>query len=164
MSVPEYFTQRPVAAYHHQRDPKAADSSVDEFLTQRTRVLTTKMVVFATEIQERLGIRKTNIEKLFHDQLSVSARLSCVEDSRLDPADKLQQAGFLEQKQIELNREERAQDTECWRDVAHLMRDFLAAWEGYEQARARGQFMNTPNPQQQPVIQAKKGGYPDQRG
>ena len=49
--------------------------------------------------------------------------------------------GTFYQKVFDLERERRDQDTDCWRDIVLVLRDFLTFWDEYERAKARGAFL-----------------------
>lgn len=42
---------------------------------------------------------------------------------------------------LDLNRERRTQDIECWRDLVHVFRDLLQIWEDLEQAKVRDSML-----------------------
>ena len=116
--------------------------SIDQLLGQRTRILKTKLEVFADEISERLKIRTGNLKSLIYDDLLLTNTLLYFEPSS---GKSLYQAKFPDRlygKRFDIEKERREQDVECWRDVTLVMRDFLAAWEALEQARARAIFLN----------------------
>ena len=102
----------------------------------------TKLEVLAAEILQRLNIRDVNVTRIGHDQnllkqivqfLSVQANYQQRQPKEKNP--------FYE-KEFDLEKERRAQDVECWRDVVLVMRDFLTIWEAHEQARSRAIFIN----------------------
>ena len=116
--------------------------SIDELLGQRTRILKTKLEVFASEISERLKIRTGNLKSLIYDDLLLTNALLYFEPSS---GKDLYQAKFPDRlygTRFDIAKERREQDVECWRDVTLVMRDFLAAWEALEQGRARAIFLN----------------------
>jgi len=124
------------------REHHRSDGSIDQLVGQRTRILQTKLEVFAAEIAERLSIRSRNLQSLIYDDLTLSNALRY-----FDPTSGigLFQASFPERlyaKRFDIGKERREQDVECWRDVSMVMRDFLVAWESLEQARARAFFLN----------------------
>ena len=70
---------------------------------------------------------------------------ACVAEDHLDRLDRLaryhlrehREKSALYQQMFNLGAERRAQDVDCWRDVVHVMRDFLYAWEAHETAKSR---------------------------
>jgi hypothetical protein len=112
-------------------------SAVDLLITQRARILAVKMTVFATQIHERLKLRRRNLDELLTEELEIGSAIGGLEP-RIDIRNRLPQ---LYAQKASLLREQQLQDVECWRDLAPLFRDFLNAWEGHEQARVRGEFL-----------------------
>jgi hypothetical protein len=116
--------------------------AIDTLIRQRPRILRVKLAVLATQIFERLRIRTANQEKLSEEQLAASSALLQWDEifgsHRI--LDEAARRFWLEQ-QAKLAVEVRAQDVECWRDVAQAMNDFLSAWEALEQSAVRGEFL-----------------------
>ena len=124
------------------RRESRSGGSIEQLVGQRTRILKTKLEVFATEIAERLAIRTRNLKSLIYDDLLLSNTLLYFEPSS---GKGLYQAKFPERlygKRFDIEKERREKDVECWRDVSMVMRDFLVAWEALEQERARALFLN----------------------
>ena len=117
------------------------DQSIDFLVNQRTRILDTKLDVLAAEIEERLRIRRRNVEEILSEELITGSLLLEFHPTygigRYDS--RIQQS--LYQKQFDLTKEKRQQDVECWRDIVLVMRDFLTAWEAREQAGAKAAFL-----------------------
>ena len=117
------------------------DKSIDLLINGRTRILDTKLEVFASEINERLRIRQKNVDEILYEELLTGSHILEFHPNygigRDDKA--IQQT--LYQKKFDLTKERRQQDIECWRDVVMVMRDFLLAWEAREQAGARSAFL-----------------------
>ena len=121
----------------------ATDTSIDALVHQRTRILNVKLQVFAAEIQERLRLRSSNLYRLLQNELNVRNLIidvDPVEGSRT-VYEPLREKVMLNQRLMDMDRERRDQDVACWKDVAFVMRDFLTAWEGREQAQARAMFL-----------------------
>ena len=117
------------------------DRSIDLLINQRTRILDAKLEVFAAEIEERLKIRKRNVEVILYEELAAGTIILEFDPhygiGRYDS--RIQQIFY--QKTFDLTKERRQQDVECWRDIVLVMRDFLTAWEAREQAGARAGFL-----------------------
>lgn len=118
------------------------ESSVDDFIHGRTRILKTKLEVLALEIRERFVIRGKNLERIDGEKERVSTMM---DDPRFGAnyfmVSAEHQSPFL-QKLFDLETHRRSEDVECWRDVVQVMRDFLMAWEAHEQAKAKAIFLN----------------------
>jgi hypothetical protein len=125
-----------------QNQEKASDSSIDDFIHGRSRILRTKLEVLALEIRERLQIRVNNLERIDKDKIHTSTLLVDL-DRRAHYLTRQhkEKAPFYDQL-FKLEQERRLQDVECWRDVVMVMRDFLYAWEAHEQAKARAVLIN----------------------
>ena len=117
------------------------DRTLDDLIHSNTRILRTKVETVATAIGERLKIRRDNIGRITEDQYKLTdllQRISVAANYHL--RDHKEKSG-LYQKGFDLTRERRDQDTECWRDVVLVLRDFLTFWDEYERAKARGAFL-----------------------
>jgi len=117
------------------------DKTLDDLIHSNTRILRTKVEAVSAAIQERLKIRKDNITRIADDrdrlteiikQINVAANYHLRDHKEKDR---------LYQRAFELTRERRDQDTQCWRDVVLVLRDFLTFWDYYERAKARGAFL-----------------------
>lgn len=123
-------------------DDNFSSESVDVLISGRSRILASKLEVFASEIWSRLDIRRKHKDSIYKEQ----------EKSRtlLDKLVRLVQYGFahptekenLERQIFTLNQEARREDLDAWKDLVFVMRDFLNVWEAYEQAKVRGRFLN----------------------
>ncbi len=114
------------------------DTSLDDLINQKGRILKTKLEVFASEIHERVRIRSRNIDRISEDEETVKKmlkELNRMERYRL--RDTGQQQRTLYQEVFTLEKERREQDVECWRDVVQVMRDFLDTWEAHQQAKSK---------------------------
>ncbi len=129
--------------YHWQQDQKAvSDSSVDDFIHGRSRILRTKLEVLASEIRERFEIRTKNLERVDGDKEHISKMLMNLDrQAHYLMRQHKEKSPFYEQL-FKLEQERRLQDVECWRDVVMVMRDFLYAWEAHEQAKAKAIFLD----------------------
>jgi hypothetical protein len=108
-------------------------------LSGRTELAETRLAVTATQIVERLRIRAGNLQDLLKEELAV--------DSKMLQADRagLGTMGLdsLEQLMSRIKSDQRRENLECWRDMTHVMRDFLNAWEGFSRNAAKGRFLES---------------------
>jgi hypothetical protein len=133
--------EKDAVAVRKKESSNEIDQSIDLLIHQRTRILDVKLEVFAAEIEERIRIRRRNVEDLLYEELYAGSLLLEFHpnygfrsyDSRLQQV--------LYQKVFDLTKERRQQDVDCWRDVVQVMRDFLNAWEAREQSGARARFL-----------------------
>lgn len=121
---------------------QSAESSLEEMLHQRTKVLEDKMAILTFEMLLRLVIRKQNFDRIENDRLQVVALLSSLDEKARYGARDHREKGLFYQALLNLESERRREDVEAWRGVVDVMRDWIVAWEGTEQARARGRFLN----------------------
>lgn len=119
-----------------------SDPALENLLHSKSRILRTRLEVLASEIQARFAIWDRNLERIDHGKEQVETLLN--ESSRLcryhlrDSSE----ATRLRESVWQLDSQQRQEDIQCWRDVVQAMRDFLNAWEGHEQARAKAIFLN----------------------
>lgn len=111
--------------------------SIENFIHSRTRILNSKLEVLAFEIRHRLEIRAGNLERIGQDKTRIDEMLAGLSrKANYLMREHRDKQPFYDQI-FRLEVEKRQQDVECWRDIVMVMRDFLYAWEGHEQARAK---------------------------
>ena len=110
-------------------------------LHTNTRILKTKLEAIASSVQERLKIRKLNGQRIADDKCRLSEMLQSISVGANYHLRDHREKGTLYQKMFELERERRDQDTDCWKDIVLVLRDFLTFWDEYERAKARGAFL-----------------------
>lgn len=121
---------------------RTSTDSFESFVHARTRILTTKLEVLASEIRERLHIRVNNLERIDADKERITAFLWTVDrQANYLMRQRKEKAPFYDQL-FKLAQERRMQDAECWRDVVLVMRDFLYVWEAHELAKAKAIFLD----------------------
>lgn len=118
-----------------------ADQSIDRLLGEKHRILKVKLEVLASEIFQRLEIRKQNLDRLLNDELILSNVLLYFEPSSSRAPYRPAFPEKLYQEKLDLGKQRREQDVECWRDVVMVMRDFLSVWEAVELARSKASFL-----------------------
>jgi len=117
------------------------DHFLDDLLHLKSKVLGTKLEVLAFELLWRFGIRVKNLERLDEDQALVQTMLQKLDRAALYHSREHREKGTLYQTFFSLQEQKRQQETECWRDVVMVMRDFLYVWEIHEQMQARAIFL-----------------------
>ncbi len=118
------------------------ESSLQNLLHSKSKILRGKLEVLASEIYARLTMwdrnlvridgDKANVEKLL-DQFTRLARYHLRESRDI---------ARLHDSNLRLEAQRRDEDVQCWRDVVMVMRDFLETWEAHEQAKNRAIFIN----------------------
>jgi hypothetical protein len=144
MNLPAYL-ELPAPAYSPSSrltpEPEDADA-LEDLVHQKSRLQARKLDILASEIGWRLRIAAENVYHLERDHAHAETminELTLAANYRL--RDHHEKAPFY-RKLFEIETELRAQKTDCWRDVANVMRDFLATWELHEQAQARARFLH----------------------
>jgi hypothetical protein len=89
----------------------------------------------------RFGIRAKNLDRLDEDQVLVETMLQKLDRAALYHSREHKEKGTLYQAFFSIREKKRQQETECWRDVVMVMRDFLYVWETHEQMQARAIFL-----------------------
>ena len=117
------------------------DHFLDDLLHLKSKVLNTKLQVLGAEMLWRFGIRAKNLSRLDEDQSHVLTMLEKLDVSARYHFREHKEKGTLYQTFFSLQEQKRQQDTECWRDVVMVMRDFLYVWEAHEQMQARAIFL-----------------------
>lgn len=110
-------------------------------LSGKSEIAENRLAVTAVQIVERLKIRSNHLEQLLNEELDVGTRrLQSQGGSR--GSDMMGLESLLTQIQSERRRE----DTECWRDLTNVMRDFLNAWENVSKNEAKNRFISALPP------------------
>jgi hypothetical protein len=127
----------------HSANGQQPDSfALDHLLHSKSRILRTKLEVFASEIQARFAMWDRNLDRIGSEKEQVEALLN--HSTRLvryhlrEPNDVTR----LRESSLQLDAQRREEDIHCWRDVVMVMRDFLDTWEAHEQAKSRSIFIN----------------------
>ncbi len=111
-------------------------------LENRTNLSETRLAVTATQIVERLHIRAGHLKQLMSEELEVDSKLLQLRNvPAQNSIDMMGLEATLEQQGSQIRTASRRENTECWRDVAHVMRDFLNAWEGFSRNEAKSRFL-----------------------
>jgi|ERR1043166_7871390 hypothetical protein len=119
----------------------SSDKTLDDLIHANTRILRTKLEVLTAVVQERLKVRRQNIDRIASDQDKVTEIIGRISAAANYHLREHKEKGGLYKAVFELTRERRDQDTECWRDIVLVLRDFLTFWDYYERAKARGAFL-----------------------
>ncbi|MDD5598590.1 MAG: hypothetical protein PHV82_11650 [Victivallaceae bacterium] len=120
------------------------DESLDEFVSQRSKILKSKLDVLIQEILIRLGIKSNNLQKLETDLSKVHSEMSGLSSRAYFHGDTTGKEEFqqLRQTELELEKEKREQDVSCWNDVVKVMHEVLNTWEAHQQSAARARLLN----------------------
>ncbi len=122
--------------------PGDTPGALENLLHSKGRILKTKLEVLTAEILQRLNLREVNLTRIRQDQSSLQEILHGLTRQANYHQREHREKVPLYQRQLELKKELRSQDVDCWKDIVLVMRDFLAIWEAHEQARSRAIFMN----------------------
>ena len=120
----------------------AAAEPLDNLLHSKSRLLRSKLEVLASEIYTRLTMWERNLARIDGDKQKVEQLLQ--QFTRLARYHLRDQNDVtrLHDSNLRLEAQRRDEDSQCWRDVVMVMRDFLETWEAHEQARNRSIFIN----------------------
>jgi hypothetical protein len=119
----------------------STDKTLDDLIHVNTRILRVKLDAIATTVQERLKIRRDNLTRIADDRDRLSETVQQISVAANYHLRDHREKDRLYQRLFELTRERRDQDTQCWRDIVLVLRDFLTFWDEYERAKARGAFL-----------------------
>lgn len=106
-----------------------------DIFSQKKEILGSKLEVLAQAIYERLRLSKSNLDELQKEEISLDSEIMNV-DPLLESKERL----GLKSALAGINREQRSEPVECWRDVTSIMRDFLHVWEDYQKSKTRSDF------------------------
>jgi len=124
-------------------------------LENRTELTETRLEVTAVQIIERLRIRADNLKQLAKEETAFDNRLLQLSDLPCGRSrDIMGLESQLEQGNSQVRSAQRRENVECWRDLVHVMRDFLNAWEGLSRNEAKNRFLEAL-----PDSNNNSGGY-----
>ena len=130
----------------------SAPSALESMMSGKTELAEDRLDVAAVQIMERLRIRSENLKELLNDELSVESKLTQLDRANIDRG--LGTMGLeiqLKEQADRIRGAKRRETIECWRDLTHVMRDFLNAWEGFSKNQARNRFLSAlPQPSKKP--------------
>ena len=131
----------------------AQQSALEALLNGKTELAESRLAVTAVQIMERLRIRAKNLKELMDEELSIDNKLLKFQASsggfnrEMFNKEIMGLEAQLEQRNSNVQSAQRREDVECWRDLTHVMRDFLNAWEGFSRNEAKNRFISAlPQP------------------
>lgn len=111
-------------------------------LNGRTELAETRFAVISAQIAERLEMKDRHLQQLLDEGLDIESRLFGIRRASSEGSvDMLTRTSLLEQQQAQNLNEQRRTELECWRDITHVLRDLLNAWEGLSRNRAKNRFL-----------------------
>ena len=132
-------------------DPAATNPALRAMLEGKTELAETRLSVTATQIMDRMRLRSVHLKELMDEELSIGSKLVQVRDGLPDgQLDLFGLESLLEQRNSQVRSAKRRENTECWRDLAHVMRDFLNSWEGFSKNEAKNRFLEALPKQAEP--------------
>ena len=120
-----------------------ASSALNAMMSGRSEIAETRLAVTAVQIIERLRIRASHLDDLLKEELDADTQLIQLKNRPIVGGDMMGLESMLRQKVLQIQGERRRTDTECWRDMTNVMREFLNAWEGFSRNEAKNRFLNT---------------------
>ncbi len=153
MNIGNYLHTEPVD-YHVNRKDEVGDETVDSnsslsldaLLSQRTGITKIKLEVLAAQLSERLSIRQRNLGSIGYDELLIGNWLLELNSmGATNTHQSFQTRMPLHNKALDMSKDRRQTDVDCWRDIARLSHEFLSTWDAHEQAKARGKFLSETN-------------------
>lgn len=121
---------------------QSQDAAMKSLLEGKKDLAETRLAVTATQIVERLKIRASHLKQMMAEELEVDTRLLRLQDAGFsNPLDMMGLESTLDQSMSQIRGAQRREDTDCWRDLANVMRDFLNAWEGFSRNEAKNRFL-----------------------
>lgn len=122
--------------------PEETDSALDDLVHQKSRLQARKLDILASEIGWRLRIAAENVYHLERDRAHAETMINDLTVAANYRLRDHEEKAPLYRRLFEIETELRTQKSDCWRDVANVMRDFLATWELHQQAQARARFLH----------------------
>jgi len=132
----------PDVSYQSTDSSNESSWSLDALINQKSRVLKTKLEVWASAIQERWRIEHRNFDRIDEDRAVLKEMIEKIDRQANYLRREHQEKSILYRKLFELETERRKEEVECWRDVVMVLRDLLYVWDAHEQARSKAIFLN----------------------
>ena len=122
--------------------PNSQNDAMKALMDGRSDLAETRLAVNATQIVERLRIRASHLKELMAEELEVDTKLLQLRDASFGQSiDMMGLESKLSMSMSQIRGTRRREDTECWRDLANVMRDFLNAWDGFSRNEAKNRFL-----------------------
>ena len=96
-----------------------------------------KFDFLSEQIIERIEIRRRNLESLLQEEVSIDTKIMSIGGSTGGDQNNSGSNLPLYLRLLDVSRERRSQDVDCWRDLVHVFRDILKIWEDLEQSKVR---------------------------
>jgi len=137
----EYYTKNNHAKSQSLTEIK--DESLDEFISQRSSILSSKLEILKQEMLARFAIKKKNLNKIREDVDKINDNMQKLSAKAFYIVDSAEKNEFhkLHNKSLDMEKEKRDQAASCWNDVVPVMRDLLNTWEAHQQSSARAQLL-----------------------
>lgn len=123
------------------------NSALKALLDGRGELAETRLSATAAQIIERLRIRGNHLQQLMDEELELDSRLYGVSrSSSAGSSDMMNLESLIKQQQTQNQSAKRREEVECWRDLTHVIRELLNAWEGFSRNQAKNRFLSAlPN-------------------
>lgn len=123
------------------------NSALKAMLDGRSELAETRLSATAAQIIERLRIRANHLQQLMDEELELDSRLTGINrSSAAGSSDMMNLESLIKQQQSQNQSAKRREEVECWRDLTHVIRELLNAWEGFSRNQAKNRFLSAlPN-------------------
>ena len=104
---------------------------LDNFIHRRARILNTKLQVITFEILERFRLKALNMRNLEKDESIVS---DLIHPYHINSQ---QEKSAFYERLLDIHKERREQEVNCWCDLVPVVRDLLNTWDAHQQTQSR---------------------------
>jgi hypothetical protein len=125
---------------NHNLEVTGRNPAIQAMMEGRSEIAETRLAVTATQIVERMQLRSVHLKELLDEELEVDSKVQQTEN--VSSGDFMGLESALTQQSTRIRSDRRRENTECWRDLSHVMRDFLNAWEGFTRNEAKNRFLS----------------------
>lgn len=132
---------------NHEMPSLEKNSALKALLDGRSELAETRLSATAAQIVDRLRIRANHLQQLLDEELDLDSRLYGIKrSSSAGSSDMMNLESLITQQQSQNQSARRREETECWRDLTHVIRELLNAWEGFSRNQAKNRFLSAlPN-------------------
>lgn len=104
---------------------------LDDFIHRRARILNTKLQVILSEILDRFRLKTLNMRSLERDEENVSEMIHPYH------INSQQEKSSFYERLLDIHKERREQEVNCWSDLVPVVRDLLNTWDAHQQTQSR---------------------------
>ncbi len=142
MGIESYLGLTQTSERQDDSDSRGHDTALESLIHRKSGILNRKLEILAAEIWWRLHIATKNVQNLDEEHERIGGMLQRLDRAANYQLREHQEKGVLYRAWLDTETQQRSEEVECWRDVVHVMRDFLYTWDAHQQAQSKAMFLD----------------------